>query len=646
MQRPEQHQSADSVESTPFDAFLNRCDPWIADRLGVHPVTLDNGPGFRFSVWAPKAKQISVVGDFNAWEAGIDPLFPNDRTGIWQSIAPGARAGQRYQYRIIDCDGQVRFKSDPFARHFASLPDKASLIHSQPQHEWRDSRWISARAQQSWLKSPITIYELHIKSWGHPAVGEIDGPLYQTIADPLIAYLKRMAFTHVQFMPLMEHPYDGSWGYQVTGYFAPTSRFGTPEDLKVLIDRLHQHGIGVILDWVPAHFPNDAPGLARFDGTPLFEYACPKTGQHPDWGTSIFDYNKPAVLSFLISSALTWLRDFHFDGLRVDAVASMIYRDYSRPSGDWVPNVDGGRENLEAVHFLRTLNELVGQEFPGVLRIAEESTAWPGVTAPLDDGGLGFDLKWNLGWMHDTLSYCRQTEQGRRASAAQLSLPALYQASESYCLPFSHDEVVHGKGSMLGKMPGSSIKPQADHLRALYGWMWAWPGKKLLFMGSEFGHRAEWNETEKLDWEEIGNPAHRGIQELVRQLNRDYRNDPERGITDSQFSAFRWLINEDPQGTVFAFLRLATDTRSALICISNFSDIERKGIRIGIPFTCRWKIKLNTSAPPYGGRHTQSHSIHPSGKSIGPLPNSMTLDLPPHTTLHLEPVAWERRIST
>lgn len=633
--------SIPSSAEDPFELFTKDIDPDIGSKLGAYPIHTEAGEAIRFNVWAPAATQISVVGDFNNWNPESDPLFPVGETGIWTTLIMNASQGCRYQYRILDQEHQLTIKSDPFARQYAQLPDHSSIVKAELNPVWHDALWMERRRSTDLLNEPISIYELHLGSWS-PAHEQIEErePLYRRIAEPLINYLKKLEFTHVLFMPLMEHPFDGSWGYQVTGFFAPTSRYGTPEDLTYLIDQLHQHGIGAIFDWVPAHFPKDSFGLSRFDGSALFEYACPKQAEHPDWGTAIFDYNKPQVVSFLISSALTWIRDFHFDGIRVDAVASMIYRDYSRPSGDWTPNVQGGHENLEAVRFLQSLNRHIGDRHPGVLRIAEESTAWPGVTHPVDQGGLGFDLKWNLGWMHDSLTYFSQSEEQRPLSQTQPTLPSLYQHAETYCLPFSHDEVVHEKGSMLNKMPGTSLERKARHLCALYSWMFAWPGKKLLFMGAEFGHIKEWDQTSTLDWNKADAAPHRGIHNLVSSLNRSYRKHPSMAVTDNKPECFFWLVSNDIVNAVFAFMRRSEAPEDTVLCIGNFSSHTHLRYRVGVPLSGQWQVSINSSWTRFQGDQGDTEQV--IAAELSPehsQPFSLSIDLPECSTLHLKPIA-------
>ncbi|MBT5709074.1 MAG: 1,4-alpha-glucan branching protein GlgB [Verrucomicrobia bacterium] len=632
-----------SPDSSPreesFDLFNQGIDSDLAEKLGAHQIQVNGLQATRFRVWAPAAKQVAVIGDFNDWNRTADPLFPVAQSGIWTTIVMNLSPGTRYQYCVLDQENQWTAKSDPFGKAFARLPDHSSLVTAPLEFKWHDELWLDRRQSTDWLREPISIYELHLGSWMITSEPAEDVPLYRNIAEPLIDYLCRLEFTHVLFMPLMEHPFGGSWGYQVTGFYAPTSRYGSPDDLAYLVDQLHRHGIGVIFDWVPAHFPKDPFGLNRFDGSPLFEYACPKQGQHPDWGTAIFDYNKPQVVSFLISSALAWIRDFHFDGIRVDAVASMIYRDYSRPSGDWTPNVDGGHENLEAVRFLQSLNQHIGDRHPGVIRIAEESTAWPGVTRSQDQGGLGFDFKWNLGWMHDTLAYFSQPEEKRQQVHTQFTLPSLYQHTENYCLPFSHDEVVHEKKSMLNKMPGATLEVKARHLRALYAWMWAWPGKKLLFMGAEFGQLNEWDHNDFIGWNRIKDGLQQGLQQLVARLNRGYRNHPSLSDTDHKASTFHWLVADDTEHGVFAFARISQQPQHTIVSIGNFSSRSHEAYRIGIPTAGEWLVSMNSSWTTFqGDQSPASQKFQSEALPARAQPHSLSINLPDRTTLHLRPV--------
>ncbi len=628
-----------SLEPQSFRNFNQDLDPALHSKLGSHRVVSKGQVFTQFSVWAPTARQVTVIGDFNEWNSAIDPLFPIENTGVWTTLIPGPLHDQRYQFSIVGSDGQLHRKTDPFASRYASETDRSAVVAEPFDFSWNDQEWLERRSAIDWPRAPISIYELHLGSWRKTSNSLTQPESYRHIAKPLANHVKRLGFTHVLFMPLMEHPYDGSWGYQVTGYFAATNRYGTPEDLAFLVDTLHQHDIGVLFDWVPAHFPKDEFALYQFDGSPCFENACPQQGHHPDWGTAIFDYRKPQVLSFLISSALYWIDTFHFDGIRVDAVASMIYRDYSRPSGDWTPNIDGGIENLETTHFIRLLNDQIGHSFPGVIRIAEESTPWPGVTRSTSTGGLGFDFKWNLGWMHDTLTYFAQGASDRHHSRSQLILPASYQQQENFCLPFSHDEVVHGKAAMLQKMPGDSLQAQAAQLRSLYAWMWAWPGKKLQFMGNEFASLAEWNHEGELDWECAERSPHRGIQRLIAFLNAFYQQHPFLAQTDVLPSYFSCPEDGNGDKDIFRFVRSAPSIHDTLICLGNFSETALDKFRVGVPSEGTWKIQLNSSWLQFDGLEQDGNlDLDTEAIPCHELDHSISLDLPAHSTLYLAPL--------
>ena len=562
--------------------------------LGCH---LD-ARGARFAVWAPNARRVSVVGDFNGWAADADRARGRpDGTGVWEAEVAGVRAGQRYKFLIETRGGTLLEKADPFARFAEVGPATASIAWRTDDYAWNDAQWMRTRARHNALDAPMSIYEVHLGSWRRTADGRMPG--YLEIADPLIEHVRRTGFTHVELLPVMEHPFYGSWGYQTTGYFAPTSRFGTPQEFKALVDRLHGAGIGVILDWVPSHFPDDPHGLACFDGTHLFEHADPRQGYHPEWGSAIFNYGRDEVRSFLLSSALFWLDEYHADGLRVDAVASMLYLDYARAPGEWIPNRHGGHENLEAVSFLRLLNETAYREHPDVQIVAEESTAWPMVSRPLYLGGLGFGLKWNMGWMHDTLKYVSEDPIHRRFHHNRLTFPLMYAFSENFVLPLSHDEVVHGKGSLLGKMPGDDWRRFAN-LRLLLGHQWVQPGKKLLFMGCEFGQRAEWNHDAALDWAALADPAHAGTMRWVEDLNRLYRGEPALHQLDVDPKGFEWIDCSDVEASVIAHLRRARDG-SVVLAVANFTPVPRSNYLVGVPVAGHWDEILNSDAPLYGG---------------------------------------------
>jgi 1,4-alpha-glucan branching enzyme len=556
--------------------------------LGAHP----RDGGVAFAVWAPSAKGVRLVGDFTGWGPHDGwPMRSLGSSGVWELFVPTATAGNRYKYRILGADGTWRDKTDPLAAHTEVPPRTAAVVY-ESRYDWKDAEWMAQRATWRADREAMSVYEVHLGSWR-------PGLAYRELADQLAEYAVEMGFTHVELLPVMEHPFGGSWGYQVTGYYAPTARFGEPDDFRYLVDRLHQAGIGVILDWVPAHFPRDEWALARFDGTPLYEHSDPHRGEHPDWGTLIFDFGRREVRNFLVANALYWCEEFHVDGLRVDAVASMLYLDYSRKDGEWTPNQYGGRENLDAISFLQEMNATVYRRCPGIVTIAEESTAWPGVTRPTYLSGLGFGLKWNMGWMHDTLTYMSKEPVYRQWHHHQMTFATVYAWSEHYMLPISHDEVVHGKGSLLGKMPGDEWQQRAN-LRAMLAFMWAFPGKQLLFMGSELADPREWSEERGLDWGLVNDPSRAGVQRLVRDLNRAYRSAPPLWTQDDTPGGFRWIVAEDSAHNTFAFLRLAPDG-SALVCVANFAGVPQDTYRIGLPATGAWQEVLNTDAEAYGG---------------------------------------------
>lgn len=548
--------------------------------------------GVAFSVWAPNAGGVRVVGDFTGW--GPDdgwPMRSLGSSGVWELFVPDARVGARYKYRVLGADGQWRDKADPMAAYAEVPPATASVVHHST-YRWDDADWLARRAERQPHQEPMSVYEVHLGSWR-------PGLSYRELADQLTAYVTELGFTHVEFLPVMEHPFGGSWGYQVTGYYAPTSRFGDPDEFRHLVDRLHAAGIGVILDWVPAHFPKDEWALGRFDGTPLYEHPDPRRGEHPDWGTYVFDFGRSEVRNFLVANALYWCDQFHVDGLRVDAVASMLYLDYSRNHGEWAPNKYGGRENLEALALMQEVNATVYKHHAGVVMIAEESTAWPGVTSSTAEGGLGFGFKWNMGWMHDTLLYTSKDPIYRQHHHHQLTFSLAYAWSENYVLPISHDEVVHGKGSLAGKMPGDTWQRLAN-VRALLAYMWAHPGKQLLFMGSELADDREWSEERGLDWYLLHDPARAGVQRLVGDLNRVYRDTPALWAQDTEPAGFRWIAGDDVANNAVSFVRIAPDG-STLVCVANFSSLPLRDYRIGLPAGGTWQEVLNTDAHHYGG---------------------------------------------
>jgi 1,4-alpha-glucan branching enzyme len=552
-------------------------------KLGAHPTET----GVRFAVWAPNAQYVSVVGDFNDWSTTDDPLAPVDATGIWEGVVEGATTGQRYKFHL---DG--REKADPVAFE-QELPPKSASVVFRSEYEWLDADWLEARRAQLPLERPVSIYEVHAPSWRH-------GLGWRELAVELAAYVTDLGFTHVELLPVMHHPYSGSWGYQVTNFYATVSTMGSPDDFRYFVDHLHANGIGVILDWVPAHFATDPWALERFDGTALYEHDDPRRGHHPDWGTYVFNFGRTEVQNFLLANALFWLREYHVDGLRVDAVASMLYLDYSRKQGEWVPNRFGGREDLDAVAFLKEFNELLHAREPGVISAAEESTAWPGVSRPTYVGGLGFGFKWNMGWMHDALGYFQHEPIHRRYHHHELTFSLVYAWNENFVLPLSHDEVVHGKRSLLEKMPGDRWQ-QLANLRALYAYMWAHPGKKLLFMGGELATPWEWNDQGELPWSLLEHAEHAGMRDLVRDLNAIYRDEPALWEVDFASDGFCWLEPNDALSNVFAFMRLSRDGERQLVCIANLSPLTREGYRVGLPKGGDWVELLNTDSTYYSG---------------------------------------------
>jgi 1,4-alpha-glucan branching enzyme len=610
----------------------------IYERLGAHVRELDGVVGTAFAVWAPNARSISVVGDFNLWDGRLHPMRSLGSSGIWELFVPDVHAGTRYKFELRTQEGMLRLKADPYAFATEVPPETSSVVHL-PSHEWADDEWVERRRASEPLHAPMSIYEVHLGSWRwNPLEG--NRPLtYLELADELADYVVDLGFTHVELMPVMEHPFAGSWGYQVTGYFAPTSRFGSPDDFRTFVDRMHQRGIGVILDWVPAHFPRDDWALARFDGTALYEHDDPRRGAHPDWGTLVFNLGRNEVRNFLLANGLYWLREHHADGLRVDAVASMLYLDYSRQPGQWVPNQFGGNEDLDAVSFLREANEVMYGREPGVISAAEESTAWPGVSRPTYLGGLGFGFKWNMGWMHDTLGYFERDPVYRSHHHHELTFSMVYAWNENFILPLSHDEVVHGKGSLLQKMPGDRWQ-QLANLRALYAYMWAHPGKKLLFMGGELAQDREWSHDRSLDWHLLENPQHEGVQRLVRELNRIYRDEPALWEVDDEPSGFRWLEPNDAAGNVLAFARLSKDRARSIVCVCNLSPVAREGYRIGMPRPGTWREALNTDSEWYGGSNVGNlGTIEAEGVPWHDQPFSAVLTLPPLGAVWLLPEA-------
>jgi 1,4-alpha-glucan branching enzyme len=611
----------------------------LYEKLGAHPTD----EGTHFAVWAPSADEVSVVGDWNGWNPASDPLQARGVSGIWEGFIPGARHTSAYKYRIVNGDYQVD-KADPFGYHHETPPNTASKIWDID-YQWQDDEWMRGRAERNSLDAPISVYEVHLGSWRR---GEENRPLtYRELADQLPRYARDLGFTHIELLPITEHPFYGSWGYQTTGYFAPTSRYGTPQDFMALVEACHREGIGVVLDWVPSHFPNDEHGLGLFDGTHLFEHSDPKQGYHPDWGTLIYNYGRTEVPSFLISNALFWLDKYHIDGLRVDAVASMLYLDYSRKEGEWSPNIHGGRENLEAIAFLRRFNETVYLSYPDVQTIAEESTAWPMVSRPTFLGGLGFGMKWDMGWMHDTLEYMSADSIYRSYRHHELTFRAVYAFTENFMLPLSHDEVVHGKGSLLGKMPGDEWQKFAN-LRVLLCEMWTQPGKKLLFMGGELAQGTEWAHEGQVDWGLADREANRGISRLVGDLNRVYKDYPALHETDCVPEGFEWAVVNDSEASVLAYFRRASNGETLLV-VHNLTPVPRDAYRIGVPGPGRWVEVLNSDSEIYGG----SGQGNMGGVDTGPLsvphhgrPESIDLTLPPLATLVFKQFPGERAVSS
>jgi 1,4-alpha-glucan branching enzyme len=596
-------------------------------RLGANPCTHEGVQGTSFAVWAPNARFVGVIGDFNGWNAQRLPMRLRHDAGLWELFVPGVTAGARYKFGITGADGRLREKADPLARATELPPATASIVAPAPDFTWSDDRWMKGRAERQHPGAPISIYEMHAGSWRRPwHGGEHD---WDQLADQLIPYLTDLGFTHVELMPIMEHPFGGSWGYQPLSQFAPSSRYGTAEGFARFVDRCHAADIGVILDWVPAHFPSDAHGLADFDGTALYEHADPREGYHPDWNTLIYNLGRREVSGMLIASAVWWLERFHVDGLRVDAVASMLYRDYSRKAGEWVPNRYGGRENLESIDFLRRMNAVVAERCPGAITIAEESTAFPGVTTPVEHGGLGFTYKWNMGWMNDTLRYVERDPGYRRWHHGDMTFGLVYAFSEKFILPLSHDEVVHGKHALIAKMPGDRWQKFAN-LRAYLAFMWTHPGKKLLFMGGEIAQWAEWNHDRQLDWAALEDADHAGIQALVRDLNAIYRAEPALHQSDADPRGFAWIVGDDADNSVFVYRRVSAHGGQPLLCVVNMTPVPRHGYRVGVPDAGQWSEIFNSDLPAYGGggmRH--AGALATSTVSAHGHPQSVELTLPP-----------------
>ena len=607
----------------------------LAGCLGAHVLTVDGVTGVRFAVWAPNAQQVAVVGDFNSWDTRRNPMRRRVEAGVWELFIPRLRPGAVYKYQLISASGEILpLKADPVAAQAEIPPATGSIVAEPVVAHWTDDEWMRSRAVRQSATAPISIYEVHAASWLRPDGQQLD---WEGLAARLVPYAVGMGFTHLELMPIMSHPFAGSWGYQPLGQFAPMPQMGPPHMFARFVNACHAAGLGVILDWVPAHFPSDAHGLAMFDGSALYEHANPFEGFHPDWNTLIYNLGRHEVRGFMIASALFWLEHFHVDALRVDAVASMLYRDYSRRAGEWVPNIHGGRENLESVAFLQEMNRIVSERCPGAITIAEESTAWPGVSAPVADGGLGFSFKWNMGWMHDTLEYMATDPLYRSYHYDRMTFGLVYAFSERFVLPLSHDEVVHGKGSLLNKMPGDDWQQMAN-LRAYYGFMWTHPGKKLLFMGCEFAQPAEWNHDISLNWGLLDQPAHRGVQALVRDLNQLYRRLPALHAGDAEPAGFRWVVGDDRAQSVYAYLRLDPASGGAVLVICNLTPVPRMGYRIGLPSAGRWVECLNSDAAAYGGSGVGNFgSVMAEAVSSHGLPASASFTLAPLATMVFRP---------
>ncbi|MDC6523470.1 1,4-alpha-glucan branching protein GlgB [Pseudomonas syringae] len=610
----------------------------LSSCLGAQVTSVDGVDGVRFAVWAPNARRVSVVGSFNSWDGRRHPMRMRHPTGVWEIFVPRLEPGEVYKYEILGAHGILPLKSDPMALATTLPPDTASKISAPLQFEWSDHEWLQSRADRHKVTAPLSIYELHAGSWQMEQVGDNQWRQYnwRELADRLIPYVKELGFTHIELMPIMEHPFGGSWGYQLLAQFAPTARYGSPEDFAFFVDACHRAEIGVILDWVPAHFPTDTHGLAQFDGTCLYEYADPKEGFHQDWNTLIYNLGRTEVHGFMLASALHWLKHYHIDGLRVDAVASMLYRDYSRNAGEWVTNRFGGRENLEAIDFLRHLNDVVALEAPGTMVIAEESTAWPGVSEPTQQGGLGFNYKWNMGWMHDSLHYMEEDPINRGHHHGMLTFSLVYAWSERFVLPISHDEVVHGKHSLIDKMPGDRWQKFAN-LRAYLSFMWTHPGKKLLFMGCEFGQWREWNHDRELDWYLMQYAEHVGVKNLVGDLNRLYREEKALHERDADPAGFQWLVGDDSANSVFAYLRWSYDGEPLLV-VANMTPVPRMDYRLGAPMRGAWTELLNSDAETYAGSNFgNGGEVMTEAEPAHGMEDSLVLNLPPLAVLILKP---------
>ncbi len=624
---------------TEFDLYLmgegRHYDTY--EKLGAHIKSVDGIAGVHFAVWAPSARRVSVVGDFNRWDGRVHPMRARGSSGIWELFLPEVGESTIYKFEIVGAEGAVLpLKADPYAFAAELRPNTGSVVARLDKHNWNDAEWLDQRQQKNWLEQPISVYEVHLGSWRRIPEEHDRWLTYRELGDQLIPYVKDLGYTHIELLPIMEHPYDGSWGYQTLGYFAATSRYGSPAEFMEFVDRCHQAGLGVFLDWTPAHFPRDTHGLSQFDGTHLYEHSDPRQGSHPDWGTLVYNYGRNEVQNYLISNALFWLDKYHIDGLRVDAVASMLYLDYSRKPGEWIPNRYGGRENLEAIDFIKRLNEVAHLRFPGVLTIAEESTSWPSVSRPTYLGGLGFSLKWNMGWMNDTLKYFSKDSIFRRYEHNKLTFSLLYAFTENFMLPFSHDEVVHGKNSLLHKMPGDMWQ-QFANLRILYAYQYAHPGKKLLFMGQEFAQRHEWSETKSLDWHLLQHESHRGIQRLVTDLNKLLIAEPALHEVDFEWQGFEWIDANDSDNSVYSFIRRGKNPDDILIAILNATPVVRYGYQVGVPRPGHYEEVLNTDSASYGGSNVGNLGGMNAGEHAWQgRRHSLALTLPPLSVVFLK----------
>ncbi len=609
----------------------------IYEKLGAHPMEVNSVKGVYFAVWAPNARNVSVIGNFNVWHGGKHQMRVLGSSGVWELFVPDIGVGEVYKYEVKDQSGNIFEKSDPYGFHFEVRPASGSIVADLSKHKWADQEWLDRRGRTDPLAQPISIYEVHLGSWMRVVEDGNRFLTYRELAHELVEYVKKMGYTHIQLLPVAEHPFDASWGYQVLGYFAPTSRFGTPEDFQYFVDYCHRNDIGVIVDWVPAHFPRDAHGLAYFDGTHLYEHADPRMGEHQDWDTKIFNFDRNEVRNFLIANTLFWFEKYHIDGIRVDAVASMIYLDYSRKEGEWIPNQFGGRENLGAIDFLKRLNELIFSYYPGVLSIAEESTAWPGVSKPTYLGGLGFNLKWNMGWMNDFLTYTSKDPVHRKYHHNMITFALLYAFHENFVLVLSHDEVVHGKGALLNKMPGDMWQKFAN-LRALLAFMFGHPGKKLLFMGTEIGQWDEWEEAHSLDWHLLEYEPHRKLQLFVKELNRVYRNEPALYQVDFDHAGFEWIDFMDSDNSIITFMRKASDSKDLLVFVCNFTPVYREDYRVGVPLHCEYKELLNSDSEMYWGSNKGNYGgLWSDEIAWHNQPYSLNLKIPPLATMIFKP---------